>query len=179
MNRRWRRGSDRTHQHDNIIDVSCGSTYKSGVASTKHRHRQRVLSHHLHLVHGNGEASSTSNVHVLQTRHLAPMRRCVRHEQLIEGAKAARQTRRQADQPQQLLLITTELANNRQKIVEIEVVLRDISCETIHDWIALLTIENNLSLSFLSTMNSPSYLKLIDNFFYFYYVSWKDWRPWY
>jgi len=91
------------------------------------------------------------------------MRRCVRHKQLIEGAKTARQARRQADQPQQLLLITTKLANNWQKIVEIEVVLRDIST---HDRVALLIIENILSLlSLLSAMDSLNNLKLIGNFF--------------
>jgi len=106
--------------------------------------QHRIFSHHrLHLARGNGEAFSASNIHALQTRYLAPMRRCVRHEQLIEGTKTARQARRQADQPQQLLLITTKLANNWQKIVEIEVVLRDIST---HDRVALLIIENILSL---------------------------------
>lgn len=141
MSRRWRSGSNASTYNRRL----CRSIYKSGVASIKHRHR--VLSHHqLHLARRNGEAFSASNVHVLQTRHLAPMWRRVRHEQLIEGAKAARQTRRQADQPQQLLLITTELANNRQKIVEIEVILRDISSGAIRDWITLLIIKNILSL---------------------------------
>lgn len=61
------------------------------------------------------------------------MRRSVCHEQLIEGAKAAGQARRQTNQPEQLLLVTTELADDRQKVVEIKTILRDIS------WVAILT----------------------------------------
>lgn len=123
-NRGWRSGNDATRRqrgHWRIDLQKRRCIYKistSRVSFTKYR---------LHLARGDGEASSASHVHVLQTWHLAPVRRRVGHEQLIEGAKAARQTRRQADQPQQLPLVTTELADNRQEIVEIEIGLRDIS----------------------------------------------------
>jgi hypothetical protein len=54
------------------------------------------------------------------------MWRCVRHEELIKSAKSTWKTRRQTNQPQQLFLITTELANDRQKIIKVEASLRDV-----------------------------------------------------
>jgi len=91
----------------------------------KHRPLLSRVIELIHLIHGNGEFSPANGVHVLETWHFAPMRRCVRHEELIKSAKSTGKTRRQANQPQQLFLITTELTNDRQKIVKIETSLRD------------------------------------------------------
>lgn len=75
------------------------------------------------------------------------MGRRVCHEELIESTKAAGQARRQANQPQQLLLIATELADDRQEIVKIEAVLRDTSYG---NYLRILTEYSHYRLLFFS-----------------------------
>lgn len=180
MNRRWRRGSDRTYQHINIIDVSCGSIYKSGIY----------------------EASTSTACSLTPSAPGSQEWRGVFYEQHPCSPNPApctnamvcppwttdwRRKSRTADTPASRPATATVSDNDRTRQQPAKD-RRDRSRPARHfvrdhsrlNSAFILTIENNLLLSFLlSTMNSPSYLKLIDNFFYFYYELWKNWRPWY
>lgn len=78
----------------------------------------------LHLNSRNRESPSTGDVQAFQAWHVAPMGWRVGHEKLIEGTKPAGQTRRKTYEPKELPLVATELADGREKIVQIEALLR-------------------------------------------------------
>lgn len=67
----------------------------------------------LHLNGRNRESPSSRDIQALQPGYFAPMGWRVGHEELVEGAKAAWETRRKTHEPEKLFLITAEFADDR------------------------------------------------------------------
>lgn len=78
----------------------------------------------LYFERRNAKSSSLDQIEFFKSRHFAPVGRHVSHKQLIESTKSTGQTSRQTDEPQKFLLVSAKLANNWQKIVQVERVLK-------------------------------------------------------